>query len=95
MMGISVTQGKADAKAARLRPQVRAYLSSYNTLRAAEKACEQAFRSAYPRGADIEWMHGEYLQHGEVVLHGYGLRVKALNRRTGREVWLDAGRIHI
>ena len=94
-MGISVPQGKVDVRTARLRPQARAYLSSYNTMRAAEKVCEQAFRSAYPRGANVEWMHGEYLQSGEVVLHGHGLRVKVLNRRTGREVWLDAGRIHI
>ncbi len=82
-------------RGAGLAPSVRAYLAAYNTLKVAEKACEQAFRTAYPRGSGIEWMHGEYLQCGEVVMHGYGLRLKALNKRTGREVWLEAGRIHL
>lgn len=74
---------------------MRAYLAARATLNVAERACEQALRTAYPLGSDIAWMHGEHPQRGEVVMHGYGLRPKALNKHTGREVWLDASRISL
>jgi hypothetical protein len=76
------------------RRAIRAALSAYNTMKAAEAAYDSAFRSAYPSGAPVCWMHGDYLQTGEVVMHGRG-RVKVFNISTEREVWLDRSRIRL
>lgn len=84
------TQGKS----ARLRPEVRAYLAADNSARLAAQARDKAFLAAFPRGTEVTWMHGEFRQWGEVVAHGFK-RVQVLNRRSGREVWLDQTRIDI
>lgn len=71
----------------------RAFLAAYNALALAKKSYEKAFRNAHPRGQRVHWMHGPYIQVGEVVMHGTGDRLKARNVHTGREVWVDAWKI--
>lgn len=82
----------SDAKVKRLDHAVRAALAARNALKAAERSYDSAFRTAYPSGALVHWMHGEFIQIGEVVYHGHG-RIKVKNHHTKREVWLDRERI--
>lgn len=78
-----------------MRPAVKAFLAADNSRRLTDSACDKAFEVAFPRGMEIEWMHGEYVQLGTVTMHGYRRRLKALNKRTGREVWVDGYQIQM
>lgn len=75
------------------RKALRAYLAATLAVHRAQRARDRAFKRAYPIGAEIRWIRGQYAQVGEVVLHGYQDRLKVLNFRTGREVWLDGSRV--
>lgn len=83
-----------DTKLKRLSLAVRSALAARNALKDAERAYDSAFRAAYPAEALVHWMHGEYIQVGEVVYHGHG-RIKVKNHHTKREVWLDRERIRL
>jgi hypothetical protein len=78
-----------------MRHEIRTFLAADNARRLAVKSAEKAFRVAFPTGAIVQWMHGEYMQVGKVVMHGVGDRLKARNSATGREVWIDAYKIQL
>lgn len=71
---------------------LRAFISAREATLAAEKAEEAAFRKAFPLGSVIEWKHGQHHQTGRVVILGYGTRLLAENRNTGRRYGLMATR---
>ena len=75
------------------RKAIRQYQAAVRTLAQVQRDRNEAFKRAYPTGADIRWRHGPHLQSGEVILHGYGDRLKVLNFGTGRQVWVEGGRI--
>lgn len=91
-MAITLPNGQ---KVTLMQPALRAYLASEIALRLAEKAHAKAFQNAFPIGSEIQWMRGEYVQRGEVILHGYSARLKALNYKTQREVWIDSYAIRL
>lgn len=72
---------------------LREFIAAREAVRAAEKAEETAFRKAFPLEAIIEWKHGQHHQSGRVVSLGYGTRLLAENRNTGRTVWVEGYKI--
>lgn len=72
---------------------LRNFISAREAVRAAEKAEEAAFRKAFPLQTVIEWKHGPHYQSGRVVGLGYGTRLLAENRNTGKTVWVDGYKI--
>ena len=47
----------------------------------------------YPIGRHVSWSHGRHDRGGEIIMHGYGHRVKI--RSIGqREMWVSVTRIH-
>jgi hypothetical protein len=72
-----------------MRRAVENYLDAENHFRLARAARDKAFRAAYPIGSEVEWLtRGRYLQRGSVVMYGHADRVKVLNAKTDREVWI-------
>lgn len=79
-----------------MRHEIRAFLAADNARRLAEKSAYKAFKVAFPTGAIVQWMHGEYMQVGKIVMHGAGdFRLKARNSSTGREVWIHSYNIQL
>lgn len=55
----------------------------------AEQDALDAFRRAYPIGAEIAWTYtSNAIQHGHVVRHAYGSRVEVSNPATGKVYWI-------
>lgn len=71
----------------------RQFVDATTARKEAEKAEEAAFRKAFPLDAVIEWMHGPHCQSGRVVSLGYGTRLLAENRNTGKTVWIEGYKI--
>lgn len=59
----------------------------------ARDAAEAQMPVDYPIGRQVSWTHGAHDRGGEVIRHGYGLRVQV--RSIGkREYWIDVHRLH-
>lgn len=79
----------------RTRAELRSYLAADSALKAARSLRDKAFQAAFPRGTEVTWMHGQYVQRGEVLMHGHAATLKARNFHTGREVWVEAYNIRL
>lgn len=56
-------------------------------VRAAEAGLLELFQRTYPIGANVDWMHGRYMQTGDVISHNpYHPELRARNWNTNREV---------
>ena len=60
------------------------------SVQASEEKLGSVMRTDYPVGGRVRWGRGGYTQRGEVIMHGYQDRLKVLNHKTGRELWIHA-----
>lgn len=60
----------------------------------AAKAAQREFERAFPVGDVVQWIHsgrgGEFIQSGQILMHGALERLKVRNFKTGRDVWVQA-----
>lgn len=50
---------------------------------------DAAIKAAWPLYTSVSWIKtGRHPAHGDVVMHGYGGRLKVLNAATLKEVWI-------
>jgi hypothetical protein len=74
-----------------VKPQLRRLWAGYKQ---ASNALDQAFQAEFPVGQEIVWYHSgaqgrQYEQRGVVTWNnGNFTELKAINHRTGREVWV-------
>ena len=59
-------------------------------VRAAKLELERTVRDLFPCGSDVSWLHGEHMQSGIVVRHGYGDDLIVSNHRTGKETKISS-----
>ena len=59
-------------------------------IKAMKKDFGDDFKEYFRIGDTVKWMHGRHVQEGIIShVYGFGNRVKAINSKTGNEVWID------
>ena len=65
-------------------------------LKQREQICheiDRAWRKEFPIGSFVSWMVGKHRQTGIVSMHGHTERMKVVNERTCKELWIDLYRV--